>query len=1173
MLEKLLTDRHIAQRVLRGRTQDFRILIDRYGGMLYAFAYAHLGNASDAEDAAQEAFLRLYQWLDRLSSESTMGPWLVKVTRNLVTDFMRRRASERMAIDHYNQARQTEPCDFAQQELHAALWSQIANLEAEHREILILSYFRGQRAKDIAALLDISPEAAAKRLQRAREELGRRLISSVGAEVISRKPDHARSARIMSAIAITPVPWKAGISISVAGAAVVGSTATKLIAAIATAGAVSALTCFFLFGGPARFFQHTQDITGPSQFTVHDLPAPPPSQLAPPSSAKQPENSQPPATLVQKEQDSAAIVPEPDFYSMLNGIVVDATGKPVSNAEVGIDNAAGIESATHRGQLTDLDAPARKLHLATAADQGGYFHFDNIPTGLKAGIADDVIWAKAGNLYGEHSIRLNGPARERYIELVLKPAFSIAGMVIDDKGAPVGGADVLARQDSQDEGYSSVSWFRRYATTDDAGRFVLQHLPGGSLTLYVSAKGYLPEKTKASTTGTADIVIRVSTGCTISGSAIASDRSPATGFRVNARSIEGNKDPDGKWSPFSESQADVNENGTFLVSGLKPGDYDLTLLREPKVPIRYALREPVRVSVQKNRPATGVELRLTNGAQISGRVMNDRGMGLSDAVVSVATMEAAASTKSDADGAYVLNGVPDGEVKIVAKKDAYEQAEKTIPKLDAGTSMKGIDLQLTQLPVVTGMVVDSSHRPVPGASVIGRATEGKAEFATVSDTEGKFALPVSRDLPAIYLQALADIGISSRLGPVEPFAQEYELLLHSTGYLEGEVITAAGAPMAHMLVDALPSDSSANQLLESIHPVLRSSDAPTHIRMTTDSRGCFVSGPMLPGAYELEILQDWATGGPLAVAHTVVQEGRTVHAHLVVDTSDYGAIEGVVTGNGRPLQGVFVQANNFNYCGQVTTDIDGRYYLHTIPPGQVPVEFITLDLDNTGRMDTRTETVDVTAGETSTLNLELNTSGTMLEGHALINGERPIGNYISIHIVALDAEGEREILALFADSEGRFFTDQLPEGHYRLTADVPDKDVRQTTEIDIKAGETAQCDFDLQFSPVVGTITGLRPGERAGVALLSGSLDPSQLPPLDEDFFNNNVLSSRELRADQPLNMQVAPGTYYLGAVAIPEGQPMDSANILEAIGTGRYTIISVQVVPGQPTPIDVQLP
>jgi hypothetical protein len=548
-------------------------------------------------------------------------------------------------------------------------------------------------------------------------------------------------------------------------------------------------------------------------------------------------------------------------------------------------------------------------------------------------------------------------------------------------------------------------------------------------------------------------------------------------------------------------------------------------------------------------------------------------MGLSDAVVSVAAMEAAASTKSDADGAYVLNGVPDGEVKIVAKKDAYEQAEKTIPKIEAGASMKGIDLQLTQLPVVTGTVVDSSHRPVPSASVIGRATEGKAEFATVSDTEGKFALPVSRDLQEIYLQAYGDSSISSRLGPVDPFAQEYELLLHDTGYLEGEVITAAGTPMAHMLVDALPSDSSANQLLEPIHPVLRSSDAPTHIRITTDSRGCFVSGPMLPGAYELEILQDWATGGPLAVAHTVVQEGRTIHAHLVVDTSDYGAIEGVVTGNGRPLQGVFVQANNSNYCGQVTTDVDGRYYLHTIPPGQVPVEFITQDLNNTGKMDTRTETIDVKAGETSTLNFELNTSGTVLEGHALINGERPIGNYINIHIVALDAEGEREILTLFADSEGRFFTDQLPEGHYRLTADVPDKDVRQTTEIDTKAGEAAQCDFDLQFSPVVGTITGLRPGERAGVALLSGSLDPSQLPTLDEDFFKNNVLSSRELKADEPLNMQVAPGTYYLGVVAVPEGQPMDAANVLLSINEGRYTVISVQVVPGQPTPIDAKLP
>jgi hypothetical protein len=369
----------------------------------------------------------------------------------------------------------------------------------------------------------------------------------------------------------------------------------------------------------------------------------------------------------------------------------------------------------------------------------------------------------------------------------------------------------------------------------------------------------------------------------------------------------------------------------------------------------------------------------------------------------------------------------------------------------------------------------------------------------------------------------------------------------------------------------VPQDPAANQLLEAIHPVLRSKDAPAHVRLVTDSRGCFVSEPLLPGRYELNILADWGPGDPLAVSHTVVEEGRTVHAHLVVDTSDYGAIDGVVTANGKPFQGVFVQANNFNYCGQVTTDVEGRYHLHTVPPGQVPIEAITVNLI-TGKMDTRSKTVEVTAGGTSTLDFELDTAGTVLEGHALVNG-KPIGSYVGIHIVNLDADDDTEVLQVFADFEGHFYTDQLPEGHYRLTARAPDIEMQQSTEVDLRAGETAHAEFDLQFEPVTGTITGLRPGERAGVAFFSSALDASHLPALDEEFFKNNVLSSTELRADETLSMKLAPGTYYLGAVAIPEGQPTDAANILEAVNHGRYTIIPVQVKPGQSTPLDITIP
>ena len=75
MLDTIRTDRGVIRKVLRGNSDAFRVLVDRYSGMVYGIACAHVGNVVDAEDISQETFVRLYQWLDRLSSEKSIGSY------------------------------------------------------------------------------------------------------------------------------------------------------------------------------------------------------------------------------------------------------------------------------------------------------------------------------------------------------------------------------------------------------------------------------------------------------------------------------------------------------------------------------------------------------------------------------------------------------------------------------------------------------------------------------------------------------------------------------------------------------------------------------------------------------------------------------------------------------------------------------------------------------------------------------------------------------------------------------------------------------------------------------------------------------------------------------------------------------------------------------------------
>ena len=76
------SDERIIRNVLRGRQEAFGELVTRYVSSVYAVALACVGNATDADDVAQEAFLRAYRRLDSLRSPGKFGAWLVTITRN-----------------------------------------------------------------------------------------------------------------------------------------------------------------------------------------------------------------------------------------------------------------------------------------------------------------------------------------------------------------------------------------------------------------------------------------------------------------------------------------------------------------------------------------------------------------------------------------------------------------------------------------------------------------------------------------------------------------------------------------------------------------------------------------------------------------------------------------------------------------------------------------------------------------------------------------------------------------------------------------------------------------------------------------------------------------------------------------------------------------------------------
>jgi len=202
MLALIHSDRAVVRKVLGGNLAAFRVLVDRYGAAVHGVAYARLRNSADAEDVAQETFLRFYQQLDQMAHRRHVGSWLLSVARNVSVDMVRRRLRE---TERLKPARSRfmcrTPCGrkctgcFGSDRATGPRCAGGAGFSLLHEE-------EGAGDRRVARHQN---QFAEKRLQRARDELGRRLTEALGNEVDELKADARRVDRIMAAICVAPV--------------------------------------------------------------------------------------------------------------------------------------------------------------------------------------------------------------------------------------------------------------------------------------------------------------------------------------------------------------------------------------------------------------------------------------------------------------------------------------------------------------------------------------------------------------------------------------------------------------------------------------------------------------------------------------------------------------------------------------------------------------------------------------------------------------------------------------------------------------------------------------------------------------------------------------------------------------------------------------------------------
>jgi RNA polymerase sigma-70 factor (ECF subfamily) len=151
-------------------------------------AYSVLRNAADAEDAVQEAFVRVLRHRETLSEVRDQRVWLIRIVWNVVLD-RKRRMKTRPETDDVAELSRVLPAGglsaeerVAAAQHHAHVLGCVEQLPAKEREVLMLSAFEELNSVEIASVLSISESSVRSRLFRARNLMAGLL-------------DHARSLR------------------------------------------------------------------------------------------------------------------------------------------------------------------------------------------------------------------------------------------------------------------------------------------------------------------------------------------------------------------------------------------------------------------------------------------------------------------------------------------------------------------------------------------------------------------------------------------------------------------------------------------------------------------------------------------------------------------------------------------------------------------------------------------------------------------------------------------------------------------------------------------------------------------------------------------------------------------------------------------------------------------
>lgn len=171
MDEKLF---HTIHRAKRGDLEAFADLVNLFKGQVYRFAVGMVCDRMDAEDLAQEAFVKAFYSLSNLENEYAFSSWLIRIVSNLCKDRLKKRGKENWIREEAHGAIEDKGLTDLSEKL--SIEEAMTRLSVDHREVVLLHDVQGYHYEEIAEMVGVPLGTVKSRLFAARLALRKELI-------------------------------------------------------------------------------------------------------------------------------------------------------------------------------------------------------------------------------------------------------------------------------------------------------------------------------------------------------------------------------------------------------------------------------------------------------------------------------------------------------------------------------------------------------------------------------------------------------------------------------------------------------------------------------------------------------------------------------------------------------------------------------------------------------------------------------------------------------------------------------------------------------------------------------------------------------------------------------------------------------------------------------------